>query len=436
MPNTAGPGGLDTSDPNYWSNLAAASAGWAAASSAAPNNAVYAAKASAQGSFRKSLPAPFVGAYGGIGKVLTASGVAGGLTARFLHTIPAAVTEIRLVVPVGWYLTTSGDALNTNVVPVSASVEVAGTSYPVTFQGQKTVTVGPGGCAVSDPIAYELAAGATIYTRTYIGIASGEKWIEQFPSFGPGAATTGDGFTSGSDTNTSTGAMGTAQTTTAFWTPSILGVPTAGAMVSVGVLGDSITDGTGDVGAGSCWISRATNAAYPLTRVALSNLQLQNVRANPKRSLPFLANATHVVPFIGTNDLAVGSRTFAQLKADSTWLFNYLTARGVKVYGATILPRTTSTDSWATTGNQTPVTGMGAGGASNRGLYNAWIRAGADGLISGYLELADAVESSRDSGVWAAGNTADGIHPNATGHALLGAVAATWLAALTPVAPA
>lgn len=38
-PNTAGPGGLDTSDPDFYSKLAQASAAWAAASSAALGNA-------------------------------------------------------------------------------------------------------------------------------------------------------------------------------------------------------------------------------------------------------------------------------------------------------------------------------------------------------------------------------------------------------------
>lgn len=53
-----------------------------------------------------------------------------------------------------------------------------------------------------------------------------------------------------------------------------------------------------------------------------------------------------------------------------------------------------------------------------RKLYNAWVRSGCDGhaAVAEYFEYADALESARNSGVWKAGYTGDGVHPNSTGH--------------------
>ena len=107
------------------------------------------------------------------------------------------------------------------------------------------------------------------------------------------------------------------------------------------------------------------------------------------------------------------------------------------MYQTTVTPQTTSTDAWVTTANQT-VTAVHA----RRIGLNDWIRDGAPfdtatGLavavgatgstivragtrahpLKGFFEIADIVETSRNSGIWKAGWTTDGLHPNATGYA-------------------
>jgi hypothetical protein len=148
---------------------------------------------------------------------------------------------------------------------------------------------------------------------------------------------------------------------------------------------------------------------------------------------------TKVIEGYSRNDWA-NSRTLAQIQADKLTIWGWFYARNIPVYAWTSIPGTTSTDSWATVGNQTTVAGE-----SVRLTLNAWIRDGApiDATtraavvvgtssnvlrigaathpVAAYWELADTVESARDSGKWKASYTADGTHPNATGHAAMAA---------------
>jgi hypothetical protein len=107
------------------------------------------------------------------------------------------------------------------------------------------------------------------------------------------------------------------------------------------------------------------------------------------------------------------------------------------VYQTTITPRTTSTDGWATVANQTVVAGCG----QPRTDLNAWLRAGAPvngsgtpvaigtagavpcPYLTGIYDAAATVEDATDPTKWKAATvlTGDGVHPNATGHALMAA---------------
>jgi hypothetical protein len=81
----------------------------------------------------------------------------------------------------------------------------------------------------------------------------------------------------------------------------------------------------------------------------------------------------------------------------------------------TITPFTTG--SWSTLGGQT----IGPNDAA-RVTYNGLVRANATAGFSDYLEMADTLESARDSGKWVVTPTppytGDGIHPNSGGNAI------------------
>lgn len=152
----------------------------------------------------------------------------------------------------------------------------------------------------------------------------------------------------------------------------------------------------------------------------------------------------------GHNDLAAG-RTAAQVEADLITTARHGKIRGAKVWITTQTPASSSTDSFATTVNQTS-----ASINAELQTLNAWLRDGcpissttlapvATGTSSGVLRTGSAghpvvgvfdtgaaVESSSASGKWAVNGsanyaTADGTHPSAAGHALMAAALNTAL---------
>jgi hypothetical protein len=128
----------------------------------------------------------------------------------------------------------------------------------------------------------------------------------------------------------------------------------------------------------------------------------------------------------GTNDIA-GARTLGQIQADLQTIGNGLLGVGMsKVYIVTMPPRTSSTDAWVTTANQTRLATE-----ATRITVNDWIRT-VPTPFSGVLELADVVETdiagvaTRNGGYWRANWSDDGVHGNPVSYA---AIAATMVPA-------
>ena len=95
------------------------------------------------------------------------------------------------------------------------------------------------------------------------------------------------------------------------------------------------------------------------------------------------------------------------------------------MYQSTVTPFTSSSDGWASTANQTA-----SAGSTERITFNDAVRAGISGLL-GYFEVADQVESARNSQKWKVpGYTTDGIHATNTGYLAIktsGAVATSTI---------
>jgi len=125
--------------------------------------------------------------------------------------------------------------------------------------------------------------------------------------------------------------------------------------------------------------------------------------------LAVAAGATHVVVTLGIGDIS-SSQTSTQLINSLRAMWGGWAGIGVKPLAATILPYTTSTDSWATVGNQTPHANSAA-----IVTVNTYIRTAPEPL-AGYIESAWAVESAPDSQKWKAPlYTNDGLHPGVPG---------------------
>lgn len=321
--------------------------------------------------------------------------------------------------------------------PFSSNPATPGTIYPVEFSGQRTTAIAPGEFALSDVVSgLSLSAGAVFGIRNYYS-GTGSPG---FPH-GIGALGTPEGVVNGSDlvdSGTITASGGYA------YTPcSILGITDTYAPPSLLYFGDSIAFGAyeddyGDALGDTGWVMRAINALatpIPFVRMAFQGHSLQqeaNSSARVYRS-QLWGSCKHVLFLLGANDFFINQGgTFANTTTPLLAMVAEVIAAGANPWLATVLPISTSTDSWATTGNQTSTNHEAA-----RLAFNAWVRDEesrlADG-IAGFFELADVCESTRDSGKWAvvggtnalgtsiaSALTGDGVHPSAYGHTLLAA---------------
>jgi lysophospholipase L1-like esterase len=139
---------------------------------------------------------------------------------------------------------------------------------------------------------------------------------------------------------------------------------------------------------------------------------------NARRNRMMLAQrCDKAVVEYGTNDLENGT-TLENIKSYLSNIWEALHVRGVKqIYQTTIVPRTTSTDNWATTTNQTPTKAATSGGPdSTRTLLNEWIRSKPSPYLAGIIDIAPATEYGVNTGLWLPNKTPDGIHPNTQTH--------------------
>jgi hypothetical protein len=122
-----------------------------------------------------------------------------------------------------------------------------------------------------------------------------------------------------------------------------------------------------------------------------------------------LPYCTHVIFNYGTNDVFAGDSK-ATIEGHLTTIYGLCT--GKTVFQTTIVPRTTSTDSWATATNQTVLSQEGV-----RTALNDDLRAGTFKPAGGVFNITAPVETSLNSGKWTfPGKTTDGIHPDNEGY--------------------
>lgn len=324
------------------------------------------------------------------------------------HRAMRAVEGVRLV-----FTNVSGASESAytpaNAITVKAAVEYpAGNYHPVFFNGKRDVVIDSGGMVVGELVGVSIPADTDYWVRTRVVVTGGQKWPTSLYSV---QAEEGAGTTDKVDSGTIATSAVDAYAPAVIWTlPQAQGLFTP----VVAIIGDSIASGltpTNNVDDGL--IQRALNTAkVPWVNLGAGGEAAYQMDVVQERRIraALLRGCTHAIVHYGTNDFA-GGRTAVQitdaLAAIGTWLNN----QGIVPYVCTIPPRSTSSDSWATTVNQTTH-------ASNsvRVTANATIRA-ALAPYAGFFEVADLLESARDSGIWKASHTADGIHPNATGQA-------------------
>lgn len=362
------------------------------------------------------------------------------MNARVRHrlTTEQAVHGIRFVYS-NWSLSASGsvgEVDGPSPLTYRAALEIDGQVRRMTFNGgQPSAECQPGADVVTDPLEITLPAGAVFFSRSFYS-GTTEIFARPLPIY----REWGEYIEIGADGDKTLSTTGLPRpNTTAGYGPSAILGSLGRKQPAIAILGDSIANGNsgGDNPDGPAenlgYIARAINDRYGFIRLTNPSDTLYSFTVDNKRRMHLLeGRVTHAICEHGINDVTMG-RTFEQMRAKYLEQWSALAARGIKVFQCTLTPRTESGDQHATLASQKPVRGCGPGGV--REQVNKWIRS-TPAPLAGYFEVADRLESARDSGLWRVDGTpakfvhgAGGVHPTPYGHTL--AAAAIDLSRLT-----
>jgi lysophospholipase L1-like esterase len=304
------------------------------------------------------------------------------------------------------------------------------TNRPVLFGGARRVTVPPGGTVRSDAVALRVLARQDLAISLFVPGAGVQ------PSQHSGALATSYLAPAGAGdrTDSESAEPFTATTTTMPWLKAI-DVRSSSAGGGIVAFGDSITDGTcATVDAHDRWEDwLAIRLALDGARHGGSNAQEavlnEGIGGNtvtreglqpPPDSVPGIERverdvlshegATDVILFMGTNDIRRGA-TAAQVTGGMTAIAQRVKAHGLKIFGATIIPRHNTPPSGTNTGWTDAKTAI-------RRDVNRWIRT--TDLFDGVLDFDTVVRDPANADAIFAPFNCDGIHPTPRGYYEMG----------------
>lgn len=324
------------------------------------------------------------------------------IMSRTAHFARASINGAKLVFA-NWYMTGSHPVTETNAgadATLTASIEYDGVIYPVTFGGLSSGSIPAGGELESDFVAVSIPNGAMFHVRSYYT----SSWGLVF--FSKGNSSAGfDGSEFGvSGITDKTGGGSVASSTNIYGPIAILTRTNADAYL---LIGDSRTygqndtvDATLDLGV----LARGIGENHPYINMgAASDRIKQFLVGYTKRLRVGGAYCNKVICNLGINDIRNTAFTKAELETDIESIRALFAGKSFAY--ATINPTTTSTDSWATTTNQTVTARESVRTGINDDLRNGVING-----IDAYYDIADITETARNSGIWKVGYTTDGLH--------------------------
>ena len=329
---------------------------------------------------------------------------------RSLHYARDNISAVQLGYANWWY------ALQTENLPGTAATFAASIEYPLgstpqqfLFAGAATGSAADGATILTDllTLTAQIPAGSQFAVYTWADMQNGIIYNTT------GAAITGDrgvfGVTTPNLTATGGAAIGSASTGALSPLVAILGdtkrptVALVGDSIQLGAVNlvttQVVGNGLGDQGL----TARSIGPQFGYLNLGSYGDRAQTyITAAGARRKALMAYCSHVVCNFGTNDVGNG-RTAVQALADIATIAGWYPSK--PFFQETIAPLTTSTDSWATTANQT----VGANDAQRVLLNNAF--RDAPMWLSGIFDTASVLETSWGSGVWKSpGMTLDGIH--------------------------
>jgi hypothetical protein len=369
--------------------------------------------------------------------ITLSNGTDTGVNAQQTVIFPAGGGDIRVI-----YTNIQG----TGPITVSAGMQYPPNQtepVPFTWNGASSVTIPVNGWAISDPVSnfilngspVTVPPGSTANINTFISVTSGNKYAMQLQS--------GNGQVSGTTQTNQTltagfnyGGGGGYQVGPA----AIVGTPLLTSH-SVAVVGDSIFRGhlsgsDPDVsGMASLILGGTQSTSHAWANLSQGGEQGHTFFQNATPFRQIMKYADSIATNFGVNDLINGGiSSLAQFQGFAINWWWGMAGFGARLIQSTVTPATTSSDNWSTPAGQTPYANFGPG--SIRTQFNDWLRAGAPmlngvavtagtsgAIVAGqtghplyaYAEVADSVETSRNSGIIITNGTAqtytpDGIH--------------------------
>jgi lysophospholipase L1-like esterase len=338
-------------------------------------------------------------------------------------TIPGDSVKVRLDNTFGLGPVVFGRA---SIGPrVRGAALATGTIKALTFGGNGSVTVPAGATVESDPIPFHVDAQQDIAVSLFVAAADVQP--SQHNNAVVTSYLTDNG--AGDQSASADGKAFTGKTTSMFWLKSIDVRPATPAAVIV-AFGDSITDGTcSTLDAHDRWedILALRLALQETGRWAVVNegiggntvtrANLTPAAASPPgverldRDVLSHAGVTHVVLFMGTNDIrreASAEQVIGGMKS----VLSRVKERGIKTIGVTIIPRHAAVPGVENTGWNDAKTKI-------RNEVNDWIRKGA--AFDAVIDFDKVLRSANDPNlIEPAYNCGDGIHPSPIGYFQMG----------------
>lgn len=369
-----------------------------------------------------------------------------GGTSKLRAVNRVAANQFKVVLPL-YYLSQTGSGVQevaiTGNISLACSIEFprgSGNRYPFLFSGVANPTVTAGAAGVghlleSDVLTlpFTMQSDTAFNIYTYIACAATGRFLG-------GAYSGGGSFLEGGEYSATTPVDKT-QTGTITDNFNFCYCPVAllsqGTLPRVCVWGDSIAYGVGDSASGDGfgnygWPARylyKTGVGYikmgcPAERMFQAGLG----RWTTRLALAAKCNPTLCILQGGTNDIVVGDvTTLAQMQATISTIKGLVTPLIMpsgKWIGCTLLPRTTSTDAFVTSVNQTAQTNFTPLGTSLREAYNDYLMGGQT-HFDYVLNSGGIVEAIERRGCWFGSTTTanysgtalvtDGTHPVTAG---------------------
>jgi len=299
-----------------------------------------------------------------------------------------------------------------------ASIE-PGSHRPVSFGGSPGATIPPGGTVESDPVQLRVVAQQDLAVSLFIpGTAIPSQHVASLTT--SYLSSDGSGDLSGVDE----AKPFTTTTAAIMWLKSI-DVLSSAARGAVVAFGDSITQGSCATRDGydrwSDWLAlRLEQSGRPMAVVnegiGGNTILAEHPEKVPPTGTPGVQRLdrdvlshkgiTHVVLFMGTNDMRRGASA-AQVRAGMEDIITRVKARKLTIIGGTAIPRhNNASPPWDETKTK------------NRNELNAWIRTKApfDGVIDFDAVMRDPAKRDLINPPL----DCDGIHPNALGYYEMG----------------